>query len=293
MSNAGLCYDFEREDPMRQVKRLAYIILLNIIVSAITVFVVLTLWERNHAPFSSDSTSVVIVVTPTPASLQHTAIQTDSGVNTAVAAMGTITVTLQANPEIVLLTYQVKKGDTLGALAVEFNVSVADILTVNGLTDPNSIYEGQILHIPSAPLPTTTPTPTPTRDISATPRPSITPTHPPTATATITPTGQAPQLIIQTVIGAGVLANEHIVLERTGEGFLLLAGWQVKDGSGNTYTFPQLTLYKGGMINLNSRAGEDTVQDLFWGLTSAIWSSGKTVFLYDAQNVLRASYIIP
>ena len=90
-----------------------------------------------------------------------------------------------------------------------------------------------------------------------------------------------------------MLANEHIVLERTGEGFLLLAGWQVKDGSGNTYTFPQLTLYKGGMINLNSRAGEDTVQDLFWGLTSAIWSSGKTVFLYDAQNVLRASYIIP
>jgi hypothetical protein len=35
------------------------------------------------------------------------------------------------------------------------------------------------------------------------------------------------------------------------------------------------------------------VVDLYWGLTSPIWKSGKTVFLYDSLNGLRATYTIP
>jgi LysM repeat protein len=54
--------------------------------------------------------------------------------------------------------YTVQPGDTLGALAERFGVSVDEIVAANNLTDPNNVLAGQVLIIPSAPPP---PTPTP------------------------------------------------------------------------------------------------------------------------------------
>jgi LysM repeat protein len=280
---------------MKQVKRLFYIILLNILISAITVVVVLQLWERNHPPLSGDTTPVVIIVTPTQAVLLPLMTNNSGSEGISPADAGVpITGTLQATPTLEMLTYRVKEGDILGALAVQFNVSVADIMTVNGLTDPDSLYVGQIIYIPTAPLPKPTSTSIPPTIVaSPTPRPSATTSLGPTQTATPTQTGQEPQVVIESVIGAGVLENERVVLLRTGDGELSLAGWRLEDGTGNVYNFPMLTLYKGGAINVNTRTGENTVVDLFWGLTSPIWSSGKTVSLYDSQNGLRASYTVP
>lgn len=280
---------------MRQVKRLFYMVLLNIIISAITVVVVLQLWENNHPPLSVNGTPAVIVVTPTQSvilPLLTNNLNPDEmpPINTSVLITGT----LQIAPTMEMLTYEIKEGDTLGALAIQFNVSVADILTVNDLSDPDSLYVGQIIYIPTAPLPKATSTSIPpTMVASPTPRPSATITHGSTPTATQTQIGREPQVVIDTVIGAGVLENERVVLHRTGDGELSLAGWRLEDGMGKVYTFPQLTLYKGGAINLNTRSGEDTVVDLFWGLTSPIWKPGETVFLYDSLNELRASYTIP
>ncbi len=279
---------------MRQFKRLFYILLLNIIVSAVTITVVFNLWERKHPTITAQSTPVVIVVTATQAASlpvvpEQAGLETSQPTDTGVIITGTPA----ATPAIETVAYQVKEGDTLGALAVQFKSSVADIMTVNGLTDPDSLYVGQILQIPTSPLPTITPTPTASDTPTITPRPSITPTQGPTVTATPTQPPQQAQVIIATVIGAGVLANEHLVLQRTGNGELSMAGWRLEDGAGNSYTFPQLTLYKGSTINLNTRQGDDTVLDLFWGLSFTVWRSGKTASLYDAQNVLRASYSIP
>ncbi len=279
---------------MRQAKRLIYILLLNIIVSAVTIGIILNLWERSHPPVSVGSTPIVIVVTPTQQVTLPIVSNQSGPEDTQPTDTGVIMSTTQAaTSDIETVNYRVKAGDTLGALAAQFNVSVADIMTVNGLTDPDSLYEGQILQIPTAPLPTITSTPPATSTPTITPRPSITPTAGPTATATFTPVPQEAQLVIETVIGAGALANEHVVLLRTGNGELSLAGWRLEDGAGNTYTFPELTLYSGGSINLNTREGDNTVLDLFWGLTYSVWRSGKTVYLYDAQDVLRASYTIP
>ncbi len=279
---------------MRQVKRLLYFLLLNIIVSAVTVLVVLNLWERNHPPLYAGSTPAVIIVTQAPSvNLPLVSNQPEMDNLTPTDTGIIITGTLAATPEIKMLVYQVKEGDTLGALAVEFKSSVTDIMTVNGLTNPDSLYVGQIIHIPTEPLPTITPTSPPTTTPTITPLPSITPTRGPAATATSTQAAQAAQVVIETVIGAGVLENEHVVLQRTGDGELDLAGWRLEDELRNTYTFPQLILFKGGTINLNTRQGEDTVSDLFWGLPTPIWRTGKTVSLYDAQNTLRASYKVP
>jgi LysM repeat protein len=280
---------------MRQVKRFFYFVLLNIIISAITVIVVLQLWERDHPTISAENTPAVIIVTPTQ-SVNLPLLANNSGSDGFISVDSgiSITGTYQATPTIEMLTYQVKEGDILGALAVQFNVSVADIITVNSLTDPDSLYVGQIIFIPTAPLPKVTFTSIPPTIVaSSTPRPSATSTHGPTPTTTPTPILQAPQVIIESVIGAGTLETERVELFRTGDDELSLAGWRLEDGMGNVYTFPDLTLYKGGAINLNTRSGQDTVVDLFWGLTSPVWSSGKAVSLYDSQNEMRSSYTIP
>jgi len=280
---------------MRQVKRVFYIVLLNVIISAITVGVVLQLWQNDHPPIFTENTPVVIIVTATQSVIlpiigNDFASETITPLDAGIFLTGTIQVT----PTLQTLTYRVKEGDFLGALAIQFSVSVADIMAVNGLTNPDSLYIGQIIYIPTAPLPIVTSTSIPPTIIaSTTPRPSVTSTQGHTPTSTPTIIGQEAQVVIDTVIGAGVLENERVVIRRTGDGELSLAGWLLTDGKGNEYIFPQLTLYKDGAINLNTRTGQNTVVDLFWGLTSPIWKPGKIISIYDSQNNLRATYTLP
>jgi LysM repeat protein len=62
-------------------------------------------------------------------------------------------------------SYQVKKGDTLYSLAKQYKTTVSAITAANNITNPNLIYEGQILEIPdgtSNPAPTPAPVPPPT-----------------------------------------------------------------------------------------------------------------------------------
>ncbi len=279
---------------MRQAKRIFYLVVLNIIVSAVTVIIVLNWWQNKHPTISENSTPVVIVVTATQSSALPLVVDTNGADGVLSTDTGLpITMTLKASPTFGLLSYRVKDGDILGALAVQFNVSVEDLLAVNGLSDPNSIYAGQIIYIPTAPLPTATLTPAPTKVSSVTPLPSTTVTPGLTPTSTFTPAGQEAQVTIDNVIGAGVLDSEKVRLLRSGAGELSLAGWRLEDGVGNVYKFPQLTLYKDGAINLNTRSGQDTVVDLYWGLNRPIWQSGKTASLYDGENQLRSTYTIP
>jgi LysM repeat protein len=280
---------------MRQVKRVFYIVILNVIISAITVGVVLQLWENDHPTIPVKNTPVVIIVTATqPEKLPIPGNDFPSGTSMSVDTGILFTGTIQATPTLQMLTYRVKEGDFLGAIAIQFNVSVADILAVNGLTNPDSLYIGQLIYIPTAPLPTVTSTSIPPTIIaSTTPRPSATLTQGPKPTSTATVIGQEPQVVIDSVIGAGVLANERILIRRTGDGELSLAGWRLTDGEGNQYIFPQLTLYKDGAININTRSGQNTVVDLYWGLTSPIWGPGKVISIFDSQNNLRETYTLP
>ena len=47
--------------------------------------------------------------------------------------------------------YTVQPGDTLSAIAVTYGVSIDDLMAVNGISDPNSIFAGQELQIPGPP----------------------------------------------------------------------------------------------------------------------------------------------
>ena len=98
---------------------------------------------------------------------------------------------------------------------------------------------------------------------------------------------------IVSVGGVGALVSETVILQNNGDATLLLTGWTLKDGESSIYTFPQLTLYPGGIVQVHSGTGTNTAADLFWGLTTPVWKSGELVALYDTQNIARAFYRIP
>ncbi len=112
------------------------------------------------------------------------------------------------------------------------------------------------------------------------------------ATAALNPQTDIP-VKIQSVIGAGTLNAEVAVVKFEGEGQLDIASWQLKDDDGNTYTFPRLTLYKNGAVQVHTVSGTNTVIDLYWGAGEAVWESGEDARLFDSQGNLRAIYRVP
>lgn len=98
---------------------------------------------------------------------------------------------------------------------------------------------------------------------------------------------------ISSVVGAGAPASEITVIQFQGEGQLDLTSWQLKDENGNTFTFPNVTLYPGGAVQVHTAAGTDTVIDLYWGIGEGVWGSGEEARLFDSQGNLRAVYRVP
>jgi hypothetical protein len=98
---------------------------------------------------------------------------------------------------------------------------------------------------------------------------------------------------ISSVVGAGTLESEIVVVKFEGDGQLDLTSWQLKDEDGNTFTFPNITLYPNGAVQIHTVTGNDTVIDLYWGIGDAVWSSGENARLFDSQGNLRAVYRVP
>ena len=48
------------------------------------------------------------------------------------------------------ITYVVQAGDTLSGIAARFGTTVAELVSLNNISDPNLIYVGQVLKIPSS-----------------------------------------------------------------------------------------------------------------------------------------------
>jgi len=117
----------------------------------------------------------------------------------------------------------------------------------------------------------------------------------PGATPLVTPSPvlAEAQVVIENVVGAGDLTYEYILLKRSGAGELSLAGWQLLEEGGNVYTFPQLQLYENGAVRLYTRGGQNTVVELYWGLSTPVWQAGETVVLLDNNGKVRATYRVP
>lgn len=48
-----------------------------------------------------------------------------------------------------MVRYIVQRGDTLGTIAGRYGTSVEAIVKANGIRNPNMIYKGQMLRIPT------------------------------------------------------------------------------------------------------------------------------------------------
>jgi len=262
---------------------LFYYLIINVLVSACTMVVVLSIWERTHPltpdgvlPFSLAKPTLIPSFTP------------GSGINEVPAdTTGGSTTTNPSTPEPAqtMQEYKVESGDTLGAIAARFGVSVQAIIEANDITDPDRLEPGQVLKIP-------VPAESPEENPSQTPFLSAETGTPPASTTPLPPNGEA-KVVIEMVVGAGDLDSERVRLSRLGPGEISLAGWKLVEEGGKVFTFPQLTLFEGGAVDLYTKPGQLTPVILYWGLDKPVWESGEKVTLLDSQGKAHATYLVP
>lgn len=232
---------------------------LNVVVSSLSVLLVIALWQSG-TPSLPDQ--------PTPTF--------DLAARVAVA-VPTATPTIPPSPTPV--TYTVRAGDTLGAIALELEVPLESLMAANGLTNPDSLSAGQVLIVPSLDEQAAA-TLSPVEQVLARP------------TASPSPVPEAPRVVIRGAYARGDLASEFVYLENLG-GVAVMEGWVLEDGQGHAYTFPAFTLYNEGGVNVYTRSGIDSVINLYWGLDRALWEAGAQVFLRDRSGTVHATFQIP
>ena len=119
-------------------------------------------------------------------------------------------------------------------------------------------------------------------------------------TAAISATGAPPAATLQqgsvqivSVIGAGTLSAEAVVIRYNGQGELDLTGWHLKDADNNEYTFPPFKLFNNGVVQIHTAIGTNSAIVLYWGQNQAMWKSGSSVLLTDPQGNVQDSYPVP
>jgi LysM repeat protein len=238
----------------------ALYLILNVIVSMAAVLFVLFLWDRTRPQPTPPP--------PTP---------TVDAAAVVASALPTSTATLVPTPTPV--TYTVRPNDTLFGIALQLGVSLEDLMAINDLTETSVLDVGQVLLVPSGDTPSE---PTATATVT---------TAPPPATVTPRSEASAPRVEITGVDGAGDLANERVMLVNTG-GVAAMANWTLNDSRGHVYRFPDFNLYNGA-VTVYTRAGTDTVIDLFWGLNEPVWFPGGVITLRDAQGNVQSTFALP
>ncbi len=248
------------------VRRLILYLVLNVVVSATTVLAVLWWWDRTRAPMALSA------ATPAPTQI----------VERLTGTPGPPPVTpFPSPPPPAQPVHTVQAGETLGTIADQYGVIIQDLMSANNITDPNVLDVGQRLIIPVGGV-ILSPTVTPLPPDAPTPLP----------TSTRDPNAPSPKLEIRDVASPGILTLEAVTIVNTG-GPVDLAGWTLSDEGGRQYTFPALTLFEGGAVNVHTQVGQDTVIDLYWRLTEPIWASGNVALLSDQSGSLVAKYTVP
>jgi LysM repeat protein len=246
-------------------KRLFYYLMINVVVSGCTTVSVLFLWDRYSSPPPLPVTSLLL----------------QEARQTSAAALATDEPEFVASPTPkptrALATYQVLAGDTLSQIALIYEISVLELMEINGMTDPDALGSGQLLFVPA-----------PLLDASTAKAGSAIP-----AVSTPQPEPGNVQVVITIVFGAGDLPTERVRVEKKGEDDLSLSGWKLIGESGTAFVFPHLALYQDSYIDIYSRNGVNSAFALYWGLDEAAWITGEQITLLDKEGNVRSTYRIP
>jgi len=276
---------------MRGWKRLFYYLAINVLVSACTMVVVLAVWQ-HYNPMKD----VVVQIPFFPQPNSTSSIPSGDILSTPSEEELLLEETEDLSAEYSIPSptprgeqeYRIQAGDTLGAIAVRFGVTVDEIMRANDITDPDRLVVGVVLIIPAE-----VQEQPPEAEETSTPTATQTTSLPETPTETPPPASGTARVLIDSVVGAGDLESERVMPKRSGPGELSLAGWQLVEENGETFVFPQLILFEGGAVNIYTRAGQATVVALYWGLRAPVWESGEEVILLDDQGNQQASYNVP
>lgn len=249
-------------------------VFLNVIVSAVVVLSILFWWDnRGGEGLVGDAT--------TTAALPEGVLATP---NIAAPPSGTtpLEATTATADEPVLHTVQA--GETLNIISQQYDVSIDDIMAVNGMDNPNFIAVGQQLTIPIGGIPE--PTAAPTEAVVVVALPSPIPTEPAAAGGGV--------IGVTGIIDPGILETEAVQLVNSGAQQQSIQGWKVRDEDNNVYTFGDVSIFGDGAgVLLHTRAGDDTFSDLHWGLAEPAWRSGETLTLWDAGEQVVATFVVP
>jgi len=110
--------------------------------------------------------------------------------------------------------------------------------------------------------------------------------------ATLDPQADIPVEIVS-VIGAGTLNAEWVVVSYKGEDQINLVNWELRDEDRNVFVFPHLILHTNGAVQVHTASGTNTVIDLYWSASNPVWESGEEAQLFDPGGNKRAVYKVP
>ena len=250
-------------------RRMLPFLILNVIVSAIVVLGVLYWWDVRQPEASAVGGEGVTAVTLPPIAITAEAI-----------AQSTDTPVPEEGPPV----HVVQPGDTLGNLAQFYDVPIEDIMAANDLANADFLFVGQQLVIPVGGLPTVAPEPTSTG----------TPNVPPSPVATEPPAAGEVDIVITSVQGVGQLESEAVQIVNNGTRQAALLNWEIRDEDDHVYTFGLHTIFGDGAgVLVYTRTGQNSATAVYWNLAEAVWESGETVRLVDADGAERATYVIP
>lgn len=147
----------------------------------------------------------------------------------------------------------------------------------------------------ATPLTTETSTPTPevggANAIPDTPAPLAAQPTPTQRSAEIAETKEVVNVKIASVIYAGQLSREVVVMLNEGEQ-VDMDGWKLVPPRGEPYTFGQVTMFKSGFVNLHTTTGADVPNDLYWGLGEPMWQSGDEVKLLRKDGSVASTFTV-
>jgi LysM repeat protein len=229
---------------------LFFFLLINVIVSAITTILVLVLWDRSQQTKPIETKS----------SLPNLNLPTE------------MVVSATAQPEYPLQPYAVSEGESVSEIAQRFNISVDDLLEINGLSDPNTIGVGTTLFVPASGE----------NEVDIPPMEGELPSSSNTG-----------QVEIVGVFAVGDLVSERLQIRGLGEGTISLTGWRLQDEDGNVFIFPHITLFGSGAVDIYSGSGVDNVVSLHWGSNQPVWDQGETAILLNQNGTIQATYTLP
>lgn len=269
-------------------RQLAFVIILNALISLVIAMAVVWIVEARRpdpealaavfTPIAAPPVPMAATFTPAasaaavPAAGGEQMAESETGAATpaeaaAEAAAPAATPSAAAGAEGT--EYVIQVGDSLSGVADRFGVPVAAIVEANNLDNPDFVFVGQRLIIPSA---------------SA---------QLPAATATPAPAVANTGLRLAAVENAGNLAAEAVGVANDSDLAVSLQGWRLEREGGPAYTFGNILLFPGSGLKLHSGAGTDTSVDVYWNQAAAVWSSGAVARLINPQGSEVARLSVP